>query len=304
MTQQAGGSGAGEQGGGAPAGAAVDPGQGQAGAGAAPAVPAWMEGLPADLQSWVGEQKFNDLGAQITSHRNLLKLRGVPERELLRLQDKWEENPETAAQVYARLGRPEKPDEYEIPDIPIGDGDYNLANDFRAWAHEAGLSKRQANALAAKYQGTLQKFSETRTEAAELAAAEQATALKAEWGQEYDANVGAAKRAWGQIAQAVGMDAAELDRVESVLGHQKTMKWLALTGRTIGEHESIGGAREASQPFGLTPESALSRVAELEAQRRALPAEAVHERQRIGTEITRLRHVATGEAVPEYLKPR
>lgn len=80
-------------------------------------------------------------------------------------------DPETASQedwdaYYSKLGRPEKPDDYQfklsesIPaDLPY---DSAFADQYRQWCHEAGLSPRQADALHSKY---MESFAEQATQA-------------------------------------------------------------------------------------------------------------------------------------------
>ncbi len=275
----------------------------QGGAAPTQSAPSWLEGSKPETQAWITEQKFAAVDDLAAAHRGLLKLRGVPERELLRLPEKWEETPETAASVYTRLGRPEKPDEYEVPDIPVGDGDYNLANDFKGWAHEAGLSKRQATALAAKYQETLGKFSAQQREAIETQIAEQDVALRKEWGGEYDANLKAGQRAYQAISQAVGVDGKDLEAMERGIGHAKTMKMMALIGRTIGEHESAPTEGAGGGQFGMTPAAAQSKAIELLGEQMKLQR-GTPQYERLGQEILRLNHIATGEEIPDYLRPR
>ena len=296
MTMPASGTGAvdagGALGGGAPAGSGAPDPSGVPAGGGAPSAPAWLEGVPQDLAQWVGEQGFQSPADVIASQRGLMKLKGVPERELLRVPEKWDENPETAAAIHARLGRPEKPEGYEIPDVMVGDGDVNLANDFRKWAFDAGLSGRQAKALATQYQGALQQFATQRSEALALRDSQEEIALKAEWGGAFEENVGAGKRAYQTLAKAVGLEEKDIVALQQSLGYEKVMKLFASMGRALGEHEPPTGEPEAA--FGLTPATATKRANEITAQLHGMDRMDPRYQQLLD-EKDRLSHLASGE---------
>jgi hypothetical protein len=229
-----------------------------------------------------------------------MRMKGVPEKELLRLQDKWDEKPETAAEVYTRLGRPEKPEGYEIPDV-VGSNETNLADDFRKWAFDAGLTGKQAKALASNYQGALAAVAEQRAAATAQRDAQQEVALRAEWGGSYDENLGAGKRAYQSVAKAAGLEKADIESLQEAWGYEKTMKLFASMGRALGEHEPVSGEPELA--FGMTPAAANAKadalLGELMKMDRSDPGY-----QAKLQESNRYRHMATSEQVADYMKPR
>ena len=85
--------------------------------------------------------------------------------------------PEDWNAFYAKLGRPEKPEAYEFK-LPAGlpenfPYDGKNAIEFKNWAHEAGLSPRQAQTVHDKFvqhtAGTLAKMTEAQSTAAQTA---------------------------------------------------------------------------------------------------------------------------------------
>lgn len=116
--------------------------------------------------------------------------------------------PEQKSEFYKALGRPDKPEDYgikmpeKIGDKPFPKELWNAeqAGQFAKWAHEKGFNKEQVNALiefdAARGMGAHESF----TQQSAKAQADAASALKTEWGANYDANLAAAKEA----AKAVG----------------------------------------------------------------------------------------------------
>ena len=64
--------------------------------------------------------------------------------------------PEQKEAFFKSLGRPDKPEGYELPPVKLPDGtpyDPALEKQFRAWAFEAGLPKETATAIYSKYMG-------------------------------------------------------------------------------------------------------------------------------------------------------
>jgi hypothetical protein len=296
MTMQ-GGAGDSGAGGGAPA-AGGAPAPAPAGA---PSAPAWLEGVPEDLTGWVNEQGFKSPADVIASQRGLMRMKGVPPEELVRVQKGWDEKPETAAEVYARLGRPEKAEGYELPDVQVGEGGFDLTPGYRTKAHELGLSARQAKGIAEWFTGTSREWGTQRSEALELRDTQQELALKAEWGGAFDENLGAGKRAWASVAKAAGLDTNDIGALQQSLGYAKVMKLFASMGRALGEHEPVAGETELA--FGMTPVAANAKadaiLVELMKMDRSDPGY-----QAKLQESNRYRHMATQEQVADYMKPR
>lgn len=90
------------------------------------------------------------------------------------------------AAVYAKMGRPETAEGYELP-VPEGDtGEFAKA--ASQWLYDAGLSKQQAQALIASYNA----HGAAQMEAHHAAIAQQVekdmTSMKQSWGADFDAN--------------------------------------------------------------------------------------------------------------------
>lgn len=90
------------------------------------------------------------------------------------------------AAVYAKMGRPETAEGYELP-VPEGDtGEFAKA--ASQWLYDAGLSKQQAQALIANYNA----HGAAQMEAHQAAIAQQVekdmTSMKQSWGADFDAN--------------------------------------------------------------------------------------------------------------------
>lgn len=167
----------------------------------------------------------------------------APAPEALAMPGK-DATPEQWGEFYNKLGRPEAADGYELP-VPEGD-DGAFAKEVGAWMHEAGLSKDQAGKLAGKWNEMVAKQQADQTAAAEAQAkatheknTAEATALKSEWGQQYDANMHHAKQFVTQFfpkEQAGDLIGA----IESKLGYKGAVQLLSNLGQRLGEHDAAG----------------------------------------------------------------
>jgi hypothetical protein len=151
---------------------------------------------------------------------------------------------ETEKALYARLGKPEKLEEYKLP--PEAEAAGLNADDLRALAANAGMTKKQFAAFAKQYaEGAL---------ATKSAASEAVKALKAEWGLAYEERLGDAKAA----AVKMGVEAKDLDALTPV-----QLRVFANVAKAV----SGGGAPfkkdDAPKSGKLTPEEAQSEIAEI-----------------------------------------
>jgi len=223
----------------------------------------WMAGFNDDLKGYLGNKGFKDPSSLADAYRNLEKLQGVPQDRLLKLpesfyDDKGALTAEGRA-IYERIGAPKDPKDYGI-EMPKEGGDAARLEGFLKAAHEMGLTKAQAQKLAATDGAYIQKVMEAQKAQATAAFNDQQTALQKEWGAAYDSNRNIAADA----ARRMGLDAKKIDALSAALGHADTMKLLASIGKSVGESAFVQGQR-ANTP--LEPASAKSRISELMADK-------------------------------------
>lgn len=157
--------------------------------------------------------------------------------------------PEDWNAVYAKLGRPEKPEGYEFKK-PADFAEYSddMAQGFRAEAHKHGLSAKQAAALHDWWVGQTQGLLKGNGEAQAAAAAKAAEDLSAEiakaWGSDKATKLEAAKRA----ARHFGWSEAELDALESKVGGFKMLDGFARIGASIREDTIAGKGGTIQSP--------------------------------------------------------
>lgn len=236
---------------GAQAGAGA--GTGTANSGAVPTAD-WTSSFNEDSKGYATNKGWKDPSQLLDSYRNLEKLQGVPQEQLLKLPKSDE--PDTAwDSIYKRLGRPDTAEGYKL-EVPKGQ-DPAFSKQASEWFHKLGLSEKQGQNLTKMWneyqanQGTAGK------EAFNAQIHQQAANLKKEWGAAHEQNVAIAKRA----AREFGVDAKTLDALDAAKGHDFTMKLLHSMGSKMGEatfHAGNGGAADSNGP--LTPAQAQAQI--------------------------------------------
>lgn len=222
---------------------------------AAPAI-AWLPGADADAVGYVQTKGWQGPADAVKSYQNIEKLLGADRAGRTVVLPAGDDATEWAA-VYERLGRPTGPDGYKLP-IPEG-ADPEFAKAASAKFHELGISAKQAEALAAWWNGQAQGGAEASAAAAEAALAAEHQALAKDWGTGPESFM---RRELARRASvALGLDEAAIDALEKVAGYSKTMKALAKMGDHLREHKAEGMDNLGS--FGLTPEGARARRSQL-----------------------------------------
>lgn len=225
----------------------------QASPGATDAAADW---LPAELRADPALKDFKDVTALAASYKATQALVGADKAHVLRMP-KDEADEAGFNEVYARLGRPEKPEGYTLQ--PPADTPAEVTAAFQQAAHKAGLSGKQA--------GAVMDFYRTAIEA-------QAQQLEHRAGTEYDATNAALKEEWGNafdnkrhaiqklIVNAGGKEA--LDAFNAIGGGRNALllKTLAKIADSQAEPSTLRGGSGGGMSQALTPAAAAARIAE------------------------------------------
>ncbi len=220
----------------------------------------WTEGLGEDAQGYIENKGWTGAAQMLDSYRNLEKSMGASPDQLLHLP-KEDAGAEEWGSVYSRLGRPETAAEYDLTGPEVPEGAIDLTGELREWAHDAGLSQRQAASIYSQYNSRLSELvAEQQQQADEQAQGEEA-ALRKEWGTAWDENIAAAAR----FRQRFGIDDATIGKLEQSLGLRGVLELSAQIGRGLGEHQMPTGQEDGGSelPFGMTPGAARAKIEEL-----------------------------------------
>ncbi len=153
--------------------------------------------LPADIKGDAAFKDIKDLGGLAKSYLSSQRMIGIPaERRLAIPQD---DKPESWNEVYAKLGRPEKADGYQIPALADGkqysEADKTFQTKLMPVLHEVGLSQRQINALVPKWNGIMAEYAMAEQNATQQRIAAGDAELTKTWGAAKDEKLSLAKGA-------------------------------------------------------------------------------------------------------------
>lgn len=255
--------------GGQPEGGAGDVGQPNPGAASAGAQPeggagggegSWVDNLPEDVRGYVQQKGFEDPSTLAQSYRDLEKLMGAPQDQLLRLPK--EDDTEGWQEVFNRLGRPKEPDGYQLERAEGAPEDENFEQFMKHTAHELGLTPEQLNGLVQRLDGQVKEHQASQQQQREYDAAEVDRQLRAEWGAAADEKFNRVD----QIADSLGFTEEQLAGLRDAMGPVEAMKFVDSLGEKMGEDQLVDGGqggRGKSQLGSLPPDAAKQEIEQL-----------------------------------------
>lgn len=240
--------------------------------GTPPAPPAGNPPAPTGLE-WLGQNVDAELlghaqnagwktpADAVSGHRNLERLLGADRAGRTVVLPKDDATPAELSDFYNRLGRPGTADGYGIK-VPDGH-DPKFAQFISSKMHDLGITGKAGKALADAYGEFAQQ--QVAAEEAQIQAAVTAEneKLKADWGAEYDMRRELSRRAASQL----GIEAKDIDVLESAVGFSKVMKAFAKIGDMLREHGAEGMAGLEMGGFAQTPEGAKAQRTQLMADK-------------------------------------
>lgn len=161
--------------------------------------------------------------------------------------------PEEWGKLFAKLGRPDSADAYELPEL--GENTQyvdEVLQPFKDIAHREGLTNKQFRAMVEGYMEMQGKEQAARQQSYD----EVVEVLTGEWGAQYDRNVGLANRAALTIFGEDVLDAIDKSGIGNLPGF---IKGMVRIGKDYAEDGIISGAVEGT----LTPDEALSKANEI-----------------------------------------
>lgn len=215
----------------------------------------WHESLPDEMRGIVENKGWQSPQDAVQSYANLEKMLGADKAGRGLVMPKEDAGQEEWDQFYDRLGRPKSPDEYQLP-VPESDtGEFAAA--AKAKFHELGITTKQAEQLAEWWNSQSSEMQQQQMTQTQQQADQQLEDLKKEWGQSYDENIEAARRASRQF----GLGEETLGKIEGALGTGEMLKMFANIGKGLGEDKFVDNQKGAG--FGMSPEAARVRLNQL-----------------------------------------
>lgn len=193
----------------------------------------WLDTIQdADMQAFARNKGWKDPIEAVNSYINLEKFTGAEKSGRGVVIPKDDATPEEWNAYYNKIGRPESPENYELP-MPDGDSG-EFASQMSKLFHDAGIPKAAAQKLA---EGWNQMQAEQQSVAESQAIAQEQT-LKKEWGNAFDQNIHLANNA----ARQFGISPEQVDNLQKAMGVDGALKFLHNIGSKIGDDVYISGA--------------------------------------------------------------
>ena len=229
---------------------------------ATPPAESWFSGYQGEDLGWIQNRGYDKLDSKgaidalFKQTRQLESYRGAPADRLLILPaDMTAEG--ALDPVYARLGRPEKPDGYGFK-AAEDKSDEAYVKWVSEFAHSLGLNKKQAEKFDAAMRSMVEANNKEADEADNLKQAASLQALRDKWKDTYDLNVQIAR----DTAKKLAVSDEQFDAVEKALGSSAAViELFAKIGQKSGESPFVTGA---SGGHITTPEGAAARLQELQ----------------------------------------
>ena len=209
-------------------------------------------GLSDENIGWLQSSGYKDPTSLINGFRSTKSYVGADKNTIVRIPKPAEDGSVDYSEVYKQLGRPEKAEEYGL-------GDNEFAKAAAEKLFELGLNTKQAKALAEFMQQQDEAIQKSSDDEWNKKVEDGITALKKEWGANYEVNSELAKKAVRDIAQATGINAEDLDLIEKTLGTDKAMKMFFSIGAKDGGVKNLTNYAAGTE----TPEIAKYKIAEL-----------------------------------------
>lgn len=144
--------------------------------------------------------------------------------------------------VYAKLGRPDTAEGYELP-VPEGDtGEF--AKTSSSWMHEAGLNKSQAQALAGKWNEHVAAQNAAQQAAIQKQSEMDMASVKQEWGANFEANKAIVSRAINEFAPP---EFVEMLSKSGLINSPIITNMFLKIGNAIGEDKSVSSPKGSPQ---------------------------------------------------------
>ena len=149
-------------------------------------VSSWKDSISEEFRKDPSIEKFTEIDALAKSYINATRMIGqdkivIPTKNST--QEAWDE-------AYAKLGRPETADKYNLKiESDIVKMDENAIKSFAEQSHKLGLNNQQAEGILDFYKNNMEGTAQQAKIDTETAQAQSEQQLRQEWGRDFDAKV-------------------------------------------------------------------------------------------------------------------
>lgn len=213
----------------------------------------WTDGFSEEQGGYVTNKGWQNPGALLESYQNFEKLHGVPQERIIKIPT--EQTPEAMNDIYTKLGRPAKPEDYGI--TTEDEKEKAVLDGLSSKCHELGLNTDQARGVTEYLQGEVKTGESDLADQQKVKVQQDTEQLQKDWGAKFDENKAQAQAA----AKEFDITDEMLAGLEGALGFKAAMTFLQQVGSKLGEaafHDG-GDGGEGNK----TPAQALAEIKEL-----------------------------------------
>ena len=215
---------------------------------------AWHESIQdSSLRGYVETKGFDSVDKLAQSYQQAEKLLGNNINALVLPGE--DAAPEAWNEVYSKLGRPAKVEDYKL-NLPEGSSP-EFVQAITNKMYEAGLSQKQAEALSTQYAefGAAQMAAMAQQKS--VAHENELATLKQEWAQNWDKNLELSRRA----ARSLGVDSDMANKIQDAVGPKAMLDLFNKIGSGFKEDTFLQGGAQTSA-FGMSVEAARAKIQE------------------------------------------
>ena len=252
--------------------------------------------LPEDIKADAVFRDIKNLDGLARSYKGQAHLLGVPKDQLLKLPVDLTDETEMGP-IYERLGRPAKPEEYKLSAIEgVPAPEEKFAKPVFEAAHKLGMTAKQMDGIYGVLAGMAKQQQADAKAASDAVMAQNAAALKTEWGAAHDQKMREAIFATEQLEAKFPGLKAELDATK--LGNLPALaKVFQMFGANLKEDGHVDGRATGGDTLS-SPTEAKQQIAALQADKRF--QEAYQNRNHVGhAEAMRKMSALFEQAYPE-----
>ena len=223
----------------------------------------WKSNIPEEIRGHSSLEHINDVGALAKSYVHAQQMVGADKVALpgkSATADEWGE-------VYAKLGRPESPDGYELAynNVPEGaEVDNDMVSWFKDTAHKAGMNPQQAQLMLDAYNEM--QFSDAEAIGLEAQARidQVESDLRKEYGQAFDDRMALAN---GVLAEFGNPEITEVQLADgTMLGdHPEIIRMLSNMGVYLRDKVGEDTLEGVQTNGGISPNDAMQKLGEITA---------------------------------------
>jgi hypothetical protein len=210
------------------------------------------------LKAWAANKNFESPEVAMNSYLNLEKLIGHDKAGRTVTVPGEGASPEEMSAYLAKIGRPEKPDGYEMP---VEGADPEFVKWARESFHEAGIPSKSAKTMVDKWQQFVAGKQAAAEQERQGRFASESDQLRREWGAAFEDKSAIVDKA----VREFGLGPNELTALRDAWGPHKAMTFFEKIGSGLGESSFItGGGRTSGFSGAMTPDQARGEIKNLQ----------------------------------------